>query len=918
MLSDAALSAWAKSDREGGSLSLFRHLSDSVAVADLVWDRWLPGHTKEAMSAGLPAGVEDGRLLFRWLAGVHDIGKLTPAFACQVWPLAETMHDKGLPLEREPANRRALPHGLAGDIELQRFLRERGWAKKVARTYSVVVGSHHGMTPTIGELATAPHEISLLGGSPWQHARQELLEHFTATAGVSERLECWRTCPLPVTVQVLMTAAVIISDWIASKQDLFPLDSARVSSAEARQAWAVLNLPAPWAPALDLPLAADGAELFRARFDMPEGASLRPLQSACVRSACEMPEPGVMVVEAAMGEGKTEAALLAAEVLACRFGFGGVFVALPTMATSDAMFGRVRKWVDRLPDAAGSMFLAHGKAALNPGFSELRRRGFASIGCDCGDSGVTAHAWYVGKKGPLANVVVGTIDQVLRAALKTRHVMLRHLALANKVVVIDEVHAADAYMSTYLARCLEWLGAYQVPVILLSATLPPAQRQTLVEAYRHGRGGGAQIEDSGPSQQYPAVTVWPPVREPTRISASGRSPMGVRIEKIDDGLDELVATMRTALDAGGVAGIVCNTVARAQQAYEALRSSGDFRDDELLLVHSRFVSSHRAVLESGLRARLGPPSAAATVPRPTRYVVVGTQVMEQSLDIDLDLLVSDLAPIDLLLQRIGRLHRHAREGRPERVSMPRCLLRGAQWSVIPPVPGAGSVAVYGSARLLRAAAVLAGNGAVMHVPEDIPRLVREAYRESPITPPGWEAAITEAEEKWQQWLHRQRDRAETYLLRSPVSARVTLHDWLTADVPEGDASVGGQAQVRDGEDTIEAIVVQRRGNDVVMLDVVPGVGGRPVPIEGPPDRKLAKALAACTIRLPAALTRYGRIGAVIDALEDTWYPGWQQVHWLAGELVLELDEQQRATLAGHHLRYDALLGLIIERMDGTK
>lgn len=911
LLSDATLSAWAKSDRDGGSLSLVRHLADSVAVAGLVWDRWLPERTREVVSACLPGDSADGRLLVRWLAGVHDIGKLTPAFACQVPVLAEVMHDKGLPLKHVPANRSVLPHGLAGDVELQRFLRERGWSKRVARTYSVVVGSHHGRPPTTGELVSAPSQSVLLGGGAWARSREELLEYVTARVGVGDRLPVWREVPLPVTVQVLVTAVVIVSDWIASNQDLFPLDSARVSSAAAVEAWRVLGLPAPWVPELVLPVDAVLRDnLFRSRFELSAAARVRPLQEACVRVACEVAEPGVMVVEAPMGEGKTEAALLAAEVLAARFGLGGVFVALPTMATSDAMFGRVRRWVDRLPGAPGSMFLAHGKAALNPVFAELKRRGFASIGADCGDSGVVAHSWFVGKKGPLANIVVGTIDQVLRGALKSRHVMLRHLGLANKVVIVDEVHAADSYMSTYLCRCLEWLGAYRVPVILLSATLPSGQRWLLVAAYQRGRLGTEEPEGAESAGEYPRVTVWPPAPRSIRVESSGRRGVDVRVERIGDDVADVVATVRGALADGGVVGIVCNTVARAQQTFDAMRADPAFGDDELLLVHSRFVASHRAVLEDRLRALLGPPREDGQT-RPSRFVVVGTQVIEQSLDIDVDLLITDLAPIDLLLQRIGRLHRHERDNRPARVAAPRCLLRGAQWVAVPPEPDKGSVAVYQSARLLRAAAVLDAHGDLVRIPGDVPGLVERAYVDSFTAPPGWDDAVGKAEEEWEAFQRGQQDKAAAYLLRGPHSDQATLHDWLTADVPE-EAGPGGQAQVRDAEDTIEAIVVQRKGNDVYVLASVPDIGGRSVPTEGAPDSSTAKALAACTIRLPVTLTRYGRMGAVIRALEDTFYPGWQQTPWLAGELVLELDEDYRAELAGHRLRYDTVLGLLIE------
>ncbi|MGY5278261.1 CRISPR-associated helicase Cas3' [Nocardia gipuzkoensis] len=908
VLSRATLSAWAKSDRDGGSLSLVRHLADSAEVAKLVWDHWLPRHTREVICDGLPAGEADGRLLLCWLAGVHDLGKLTPAFACQVPGLADAMHAKGLRMPSSVGSRKTLPHGLAGQVSVVDFLVGAGWSREVATTYAVVVGSHHGVPPTVRESHNArSHE--LLGSGQWERSRGELLGFLTERTGAATRLGDWREVALSLTQQSLLTAAVIVCDWIASNQELFPLDESRKSSTAAPVAWRSLALPGPWQPTamvLDEDAARHG--FVRERFGWSVAMLARPLQLECVRIAAAMPQPGLMVVEAPMGEGKTEAALAAAEVLAQRFGFGGVFVALPTMATSDAMFARVRRWVENLPDTPATMFLAHGRAALNPEFAVLRDRGFASIGTDCADSGVTAHGWLVGKKGPLANIVVGTIDQMLRLSLKTRHVMLRHLAFANKVVVIDEVHAADSYMSTYLCRSLEWLAAYGVAVVLLSATLPAAQRELLVDAYRRGRGDRDE-QPIGSIRGYPSIGVWPNPELGVAVAGSGRSIAGIEIERISDDSETLAGLLAGAsAEHGGVMGVVCNTVARAQETYSGLVAAG-FAEDELLLVHSRFLASHRAELEARLRSALGPPGHSR---RPERFVVVGTQVIEQSLDIDVDLLVTDLAPMDLLLQRIGRLHRHANRQRPSWVAQPRCLIRGVDWAAVPPEPVAGSQAVYGRARLLRSAAVLHARGAAgIAVPGDVPALVAAAYAEEITVPDTWGEAMTAADEQWHTHIADQQRRAQDYLLSGPGSGNPTLQGWLAAGIPVDTDGAGGQAQVRDAEDTIEAIVVQRRGEEIHALDDVPDIGGTTVPTDAAPASWLAKKLAACTIRLPAYLSRYGNKETLIRALEDNWYPGWQQTHWLAGELVLELDEDRRTVVGGYDLVYDSRRGLLV-------
>ncbi|MEK8106498.1 hypothetical protein NKG94_17000 [Micromonospora sp. M12] len=182
--------------------------------------------------------------------------------------------------------------------------------------------------------------------------------------------------------------------------------------------------------------------------------------------------------------------------MARRTGASGCYLALPTRATSDAMFARMLSWLRRLPDAQvgrgdRDVRLAHGKAALNPEYDQLRMTSLPSgIAEDTGGAAIGVHRWLAGpKRTLLSSFVVGTIDQLLFAALRSKHLVLRHLGLAGKVVVIDEAHAYDVYMGRFLDRALEWLGAYGVPVVVLSATLPAHRRAELMAAYDNGRLG---------------------------------------------------------------------------------------------------------------------------------------------------------------------------------------------------------------------------------------------------------------------------------------------------------------------------------------------------------------------------------------------------------------------------------------------
>jgi CRISPR-associated endonuclease/helicase Cas3 len=955
-LSGPARTVWAKHDRDShGWLPLWRHMEDSAAVAGLLWDQWLPDNVKALISGALPGGLEDGRRLAVWLAGVHDIGKATPAFACQVEQLAYAMHEQGLEMKTQRqwgTDRRMAPHGLAGQLLLAEWLEERyGFTVRQSGQFAVVVGGHHGVPPEHGQIKGLDDREDLLrtpgeSRARWLRVQKELLEACAEEFGVAERLGDWPSVKLPQPVQVLLSALVIVADWIASNPDLFPYfpQSAHQTGEErAAAAWRGLQLPPRWRaqePAEDIP------ELFASRFDLPSGAQVRPVQEAAVRLARTMPEPGLLVIEAPMGEGKTEAALAAAEILAARSGAGGVFFALPTMATGNAMFPRLLDWLERLPTEDGarlSVLLAHSKAALNEDYADLLRAGaqqIAAVGLDEDDrplrpgseessasAELVAHSWLRGrKKAMLSSFVAGTVDQLLFAGLKSRHLALRHLAVAGKVVIIDEAHAYDMYMSTYLDRVLSWLGAYRVPVVVLSATLPATRRRQLAEAYA-GESAAGDADGFGTVEEaevYPLLTAAAPGSSPAleAPSASGRS-SEVRLERLEDDLGVLANRLEAELVDGGCALVVRNTVQRVLETARTLRER--FGEGAVTVAHSSFIDVDRAAKDQALLSRFGPPGKAKE--RPAQgHIVVASQVAEQSLDVDFDLLVSDLCPVDLLLQRMGRLHRHQRgerqADRPPRLRTARCLLTGVDWSGEVPVPARGSVAVYGEYPLLRSAAVLLdhldGDGLPVRLPQDISPLVQGAYTHDSAAPGSWAEAMARARQRYEDFRWDQAQRAAVFRLDPVGRPGRPLIGWVTAGVGDADDTRAGRAQVRDGRESLEVVVVQRRADGALAtVDwIEPGKAGLELPEERAPDALAAKAAAACGLRLPYQFSFPEVMDRAIAELEQFCPQAWQgkASHWLAGELILILDAHCQTRLAEFQLRYSDVDGLEVTRV----
>lgn len=1019
-LSRQARSIWAKSDRESEEnwLPLYVHLCDSAAVAQRLWDNWLPRSTRRIIGVAVGDDALAGRMV-RFLAGIHDLGKATPAFQKQPrWgnsrggseDLSYLPRKAGLPI-RPDLEKRGPAHPAAGEILLEKYLiEEKGWKKPVARSYAGVLGAHHGRFPDVGHLrdAARDHPDSMGFSSPhgeWEKVQTELVEYALILAGLStEDLEVLAHHPLPAPVASLVTGVVIMSDWMASNQGAFPLVSLLdPSSGGLIEKGGVLNLRrlelranSAWArlgilPAWEGQISADGAsDFYRHRFSLPSGASPWPVQSVALELARDVEDPGIFVIEAPMGSGKTETALAMAEELGARCGCGGVCVALPTMATTDAMFGRVHAWLEHLPgkkvDGGRSVYLAHGKAQLNEeyqGIVDVSRSGrrFSSMGVDlqegAHDTSETTVVcdWMFGrKKGMLADFVVCTVDQVLMGALQMKHLSLRHLALANKVVIIDECHAYDIYMRQYLLRVLEWLGTWHVPVILLSATLPADQRRHMVEAYLRGRetpdsanegarsldvattrrrGGGpkaalvarkakeAQTEKKASDDEvlgYPLISyscgTEPRHRE---VDWTGMT-QEVELRLMDDDLESLVRLLVDLLAEGGCAGVVCDTVSRAQEVADQLCDA--FGPHDVVLVHSRFIDIDRMTREAHLRDLLGPQSHRSDGSRPERLVVVGTQVIEQSLDIDFDVLVTDVAPVDLLLQRLGRTHRHRRgpgeSERPKKLRLPLCFVRGVE-DLADDVPkfARGVSKVYEKASLMESLAVLGLTRNASHtfavLPKDIAPLVQSAYGEGAAShvPDAWRAAYKEAVENRAEHFEKKKKRAEKFLLHSAsrslrdADTLIGLCEGSVEERKDGKRSDDdrGQRAVRDTQETVEVLLLWHKDDELRLPpwvgdernDVEPGCA---VPRNYEPPAHIARVVSQCAVRLPISMCNPEDLDGLIGALEKgcgKWVAAWQSSTWLAGRLVLPMEMEEdgvlSATVYRRTLRYTSEGGL---------
>lgn len=1028
-LSKQARSLWGKSDGDEGAcwLPLYMHMLDSEGIAGRLWDEWLPEGTRATLIRALGGEPRQARRLACFIAGAHDIGKATPSF--QGMPCGRG----GLTLEHIPS-KAGLPFGedIKGHrvshpvasclILLDVLVNVYGWDVRGAKSVAAVVGCHHGKPPADKDVPNRIREEELpqaqgLGwdeesAGRWESVQKELIALVARAVGLtSDDLAALGGTFVPAPAASLLTGLVIMADWLASDQGLFPyvsrgyddedIDADRLRlppstwedvARQVSRAWGRAGLIPAWHEDLVSGMSID--DLYRERFGFLGSMRPRPVQQAAVEAALSVETPGLMIIEAPMGEGKTEAALAAAEVLAARTGRGGVCMALPTMATTDAMFGRVHRWIERLPHDGGSdarsMFLAHGKARLNEEFQGLRRiggrRAAFSMAEDLQEGGEAQRSpsdsavvsqWMQGrKKGMLANFVVCTVDQVLMGALEMKHLSLRQLSLANKVVVIDECHAYDSYMRCYLNRVLGWLGAMGVPVVLLSATLPIDQRHEMLESYLSGQcAAPVQVSARGAKRKRPprfsdsegssavgtsaslqgtaaAPAVSDTQAQPTGAQETSAYPLitytdgtkgicsvdpdpsdrslEVGIALAEDGDDDLVALLEGCLKGGGCAGVICTTVTRAQHAAQVLRSA--FGHDAVVLAHSRFTDLDRMASETRLRNLLGPEATRENGKRPERLIVVGTQVLEQSLDIDFDVLVSDVAPIDLAMQRLGRLHRHRRQ-RPCGLEAAVCYIRGIEtWEEDGPVFSKGVATVYPAATLLETLGILGltdeGTSCTVGLPADIARTVRDAYGDKVALPQAWRERYEKDKGTRVDEVGRKKAKAGACLLRdgaAMVRQRETLVNWYKAkDLETRDQDYGPRA-VRDTGETVEVLLLELRGEEVHLLPWIGCEGdgvelGAQVATAWVPDDVTAQLAAQSAVRLPQSLCKPDRIEQLIGELEEAcgrFVGSWQESPWLAGclPLLLRRDEAGRlgATVGGQVVTYDRDEGLTVRR-----
>jgi len=659
---------WGKAGKDGSYHLLPYHCLDVAAVGLYLLDPVKP--LCQSLSKHLKVTPD---CLQRWITfclSLHDIGKFATAFQGVAPDLSSVLVPSN---PRMPYTERhdTLGFVLWQDILSGHWLKNGGFnydahhsdlaiILRNIRPWMEIVTGHHGEPPKRVPIhrqnffEVADEEASI-------HFLKDVADLFLSDFDISILAGKTLKNRLKLSSWVL-AGFVVLADWLGSGRNPKSYYQTEISLDEY---WRHRALPF--------------AEQVIANADLPHSTVAPFAGTGCLFPFIKLPTPlqewaekrelgksnQLFILEDVTGTGKTEAALVLAHRLMAKGLAEGIYVALPTMATANAMYERLGKAYRRLfvAEEYPSLVLAHGARHLSEGFRSSvglpeSASGYKSYADDEEPSEAYCSAWLADsrKKALLAEIGVGTLDQALLAVLPARHQSLRLLGLAQKVLIVDEVHSYDPYMNQLLQTLIEAHARQGGSIILLSATLPCRMREKYVCAFCKGADVNMPMLEEKPL--YPLATHIPTFEQSeTRLTTRQEVERTVSVTLIEE-IDHALNILHGAVGKGQCACWIRNTVKDARAAYNLLVSQEWMDRNKLALFHSRFAMVDRQQIETATLNLFGKNS---TSEKRQGRVLIATQVVEQSLDLDFDIMLSDIAPIDLIIQRAGRLHRHVRD-----------------------------------------------------------------------------------------------------------------------------------------------------------------------------------------------------------------------------------------------------------------
>ena len=810
---------WGKATQSDSSYHLLAyHCLDVAAVAKVWWQSSASIRRQFCEQTGLPENQTEAWLLF--FIALHDLGKFDIRFQLKaetVWQQVNADADDFAPYFSRQQIKHYW-HGPAGVYWLykdwgDRFASEdsdefflfddnESWLSWFS--WLAPVAGHHGSLASDSD--KDDHRFDLVGEQVsdqglvlLKKARQQYLEALATLFLKPAGLALDNDPPL-LADGILLAGFCSVCDWLGSSsdKDCFEFDC---QPAENLQLWFESRLPIAENQLLRAGITGYQScnnptvqSLLKANF--------QPRQVQCLVE--QLPHANSLtLIEASTGSGKTEAALAHAWQLLEQNLADSIVFALPTQATANAMLSRIEDAASVIFEGQVNAVLAHGRARFQQDFINLQQAANSQPAQGEQEARLQCARWLAESKKRvfLGQIGICTVDQVLVSVLPVRHKFVRGFGIGRGVLIIDEVHAYDAYMYGLLDAVLKQQRAAGGSAILLSATLPDYQKQQLMTAWA-GKIVSSQFEDPVEAP-YPLITSYAGNRQQYYPLQPEQQPpttaVNIELKTLPAMLpdEDLLEQMIQAAKKGAQVCLVCNLVDVAQQTLKQLqkKAKGRLNDDQLILFHSRFIFTDRQQKEKKVIGLFGPKGK-----RQQGRILVSTQVFECSIDADMDWMISQLCPVDLLFQRWGRLHRHKRS-RPDGFEQPLCTV------LVPPETEDYELhgLIYGDSRTLwRTQQLLVKSCGVVEFPSAYRKWIEPVYTEN-----------NKGDEPG--WVLKSHQDFEDHQLEQRSTARLLISSGIN-ELNDTDSNVS--AITRDGEMSL------------TLVPVIPGVGGKCCLLDG--------------------------------------------------------------------------------------
>jgi CRISPR-associated endonuclease/helicase Cas3 len=922
---------WGKAGKdEDGNLiwhPLVYHMLDVAAVAEA----WLNEDEQLKKLFSNLSGLQEKEItvLLPLACALHDVGKATIYFQNKIPEITKQNH-----LFHEIAsNTSGFNHGSFGchwiDDWREEEVKFQEWAKDFSflqeETFLELwkaASWHHGVafisSDYSNEYGKYPKEgdnkpkakndifdtIVSFRNETLQHVAKKVLSEYDGSISNLKRIN-------PSFIRIF-AGFVSVCDWIGSDKEFFEYnqndntDYYKIAKQNANRALNKIKL---------IPEPIERITTFDKILDKERVP--RPVQKAL--EELRIDKPSLLIVEAPTGEGKTESALFQF----VRNPGRGFYFGLPTQASANQISGRIKIFLKDKLKTKEEAILAHGNSWLVKAISESKGYGEKNK-----PEEHTAESelsdWFNSKKRTLlSRFGIGTVDQAMLSALNVKHGFVKLFGLAGKTLIIDEVHAYDSFMLPIIEHLLRWCSYLETSVVLLSATLPFSMKQRLVSVYLEK--DNIQLKN----ENYPLLTIATKA-DNMLLEIDSYKNEKIRTRKTEsikysfichekDFIGEVIKKALSIIEKGGNLLWICNTVKKAQFVYEELKKKLEeehIDDLEILLFHSRFTKMDRLTIEDHIEKLYGDESKAPH--RPKKSIVVATQVAEQSLDVDFDYLITDIAPIDLILQRAGRVFRHERKNRNLTFSSSEVIL------LIPNVINTlkDFAGVYDKFTVLKTMFELAKNEVLkIQLPVMYRSLVDAVY--SDVVP---ESELIETKShsikiskfEWDQLLKKKLSKKEEldFRGRKGLIPLPTTEDYMDSALLDEDENSYWQAKTRDGEESVSLILVYENNG-------IYTVGGlhlsETIPEKIPVNLAIAFAQNTVDVGTKDFIGKVKKEKSLVSthSILDDWQKKIDKVSQFKGNKFILMQKNEKTNLIlscdEYILGYDSVIGFKVQR-----